>query len=114
MVWLTGFMVVQAGRHVELDTLAQKYYTASASARESLYSEALGIVATAGSAAKHYVRVMEKLANGSTGYIEKESKRYVLIGLSVTSTANLSFFFTLIDWRVSYRNASLEPASLMS
>lgn len=65
----------QAGRHAELDTLAQKFYAASASARDSLYSEALDIVATAGSAAKHYVRVMEKLTNGSAGYIEKESKR---------------------------------------
>jgi len=65
----------QAGRHVKLDTLAQKFFSASSSARDSLYSEALEIVATAGSAAKHYVRVMEKLANGSAGYIEKESKR---------------------------------------
>jgi len=65
----------QAGRHAELDTLAQKFYTASASARESLYSEALEIAKTAGSAAKHYIRVMEKLTNGSTGYIEKEFKR---------------------------------------
>ena len=61
-----------------LDTLARKFYTASASARDSLYSEALEIVATADSAAKHYVRVMEKLAKGSAGYIEKESKRYAL------------------------------------
>jgi protein disulfide-isomerase A6 len=67
---------MQAGRHAELDTLARKFYIASSSARDSLYSEALGIVATAGSAAKHYIRVMEKLANGSAGYIEKESKRY--------------------------------------
>jgi protein disulfide-isomerase A6 len=65
----------QAGRHVELDTLAQTFYTASSSARESLYSEALEIVTTAGSAAKYYVRVMEKIINGSAGYIEKESKR---------------------------------------
>jgi len=70
---------MQAGRHVELDTLAQTFYTASASARGSKYSEALEIVATAGSAAKHYVRVMEKLTSGSVGYIEKESKRYVLL-----------------------------------
>ena len=69
-------MFVQAGRHVELDSLAQKFYTASSSARDSLYSEARELAATAGSAAKHYVRVMEKLVNGSAGYIEKESKRY--------------------------------------
>ena len=67
---------MQAGRHAELDTLAQKFYTASAGARESLYSEALEIARNAGSAAKHYTRVMEKLTNGSAGYIEKEFKRY--------------------------------------
>ena len=61
---------------MELDSLAQKFYTASSSARDSLYSEARELAATAGSAAKYYVRVMEKLVNGSAGYIEKESKRY--------------------------------------
>ena len=65
-----------------LDTLAQKFYTASSSARDSLYKEALEIVATAGSAAKHYIRVMEKLTKGSAEYIEKESKRYALITTS--------------------------------
>jgi protein disulfide-isomerase A6 len=55
------------------------FYTASSSARDSLYSEALEIVTTAGSAAKHYVLVMEKLASGLARYIERESKRYALV-----------------------------------
>lgn len=84
---------VQAGRHVELDTLARKFYSASQGARDTLYSEALEIVATAGSAAKHYIRVMDKLANGSAGYIEKESKRCVLPAYRRHhSNANFSFF----------------------
>jgi protein disulfide-isomerase A6 len=80
---------------VELDTLARKFYTASASARDSLYSEALEIVATAGSAAKHYIRAMEKLANGSAGYIEKESKRYAL--MACHRHLRMPTFFALID-----------------
>jgi len=51
------------------------FYTASPSTRDSLCSEALEIVATAGSAAEHYVRVVKKLGNYSAEYIEKESKR---------------------------------------
>jgi protein disulfide-isomerase A6 len=65
----------EAGRHTEFDALAHKFFTASASARDSLYKEALELAAAAGSASKHYIRVMEKVANGTTGYVEKESKR---------------------------------------
>lgn len=97
---------------MKLDTLAQKFYSASSSARDSLYSEALEIVATAGSAAKHYVRVMEKLANGSAEYIEKESKRYAFMGLSPTSTAmpTIIFFPNRLQGILSKRN--LSPAKL--
>ena len=98
---------------MKLDTLAQKFYSASSSTRDSLYSEALEIAATAGSAAKHYVRAMEKLANGSAGYIEKESKRYALTACHPTSTA-MPTFLSFIGWRVSYRKAILPPPSLMS
>jgi protein disulfide-isomerase A6 len=78
-----------------------------------LYSEALKIVAIAGSAAKHYVRVMEKLVNGSAGYIEKESKRYALYGLSPTCTSNANFYLFpsyRLEGILSKRN--LSPAKL--
>jgi protein disulfide-isomerase A6 len=55
------------------------FYTASPSTRDSLCSEALEKVATAGSAAKHYVRVVKKLGNDLAEYFEKESKRYALV-----------------------------------
>jgi protein disulfide-isomerase A6 len=58
-----------------LDQLAHKFFTASAGARDSLYKEALDIAATAGVASKHYLKVMEKVVNGTAGYVEKESKR---------------------------------------
>ncbi|KDR76236.1 hypothetical protein GALMADRAFT_247528 [Galerina marginata CBS 339.88] len=65
----------EAGRLAQFDTLAHKFFTASTSARDSLYKEALELAAGAGSASKHYLRVMEKVANGTAEYIEKESKR---------------------------------------
>lgn len=72
---LTYLCSLQAGRHPEFDSLAHKFFTASASARDSLYKEALDLAAAAGAASKPYIRVMEKVVNGSAGYIEKESKR---------------------------------------
>ncbi|KAF8149922.1 protein disulfide isomerase [Crassisporium funariophilum] len=65
----------EAGRLAELDTLAHKFFAASAGARDSLYKEALNVAASVGVAGKHYIRVMEKLVNGTAGYVEKESKR---------------------------------------
>jgi len=65
----------QAGRLAEFDSLANKFFVASGKARDSLYKEALALASKAGAASKHYVRVMEKLANGTEDYVEKESKR---------------------------------------
>ena len=48
---------------------------ATAGARDSLYKEATALAASAGAASKHYLRVMEKLVNGTEGYVEKEVKR---------------------------------------
>jgi len=68
-------IIYQAGRIPEFDSLAHKFFTATGSARDSLYQEALQLAASAGAASKPYLRVMEKVVNGTTGYIEKESKR---------------------------------------
>ncbi|KAF8968140.1 protein disulfide isomerase [Flammula alnicola] len=65
----------EAGRLAQFDNLAHKFFTSPASARDSLYKEALNLAASAGAASKHYIRVMEKVVNGTTGYVEKESKR---------------------------------------
>jgi len=70
-----GGLNEEAGRHADFDALAHKFFKASASARDSLYKEALELAASAGVASKHYLRVMEKVANGTAGYVEKESKR---------------------------------------
>lgn len=68
----------QAGRHLEFDSLASKFFLATGAARDAIYKEATVLAAKVGPAASHYVRVMEKVASGKEDYIVKESKRYVL------------------------------------
>jgi protein disulfide-isomerase A6 len=65
----------KAGRVPELDTLASKFASATADTRSSIHAEALLLQDTVGAAAKHYFRVMEKVVNGTDGYLEKEAKR---------------------------------------
>jgi len=68
-----------AGRLSNFDALASKFFVATADARESIYQEASILAAQAGASSKHYIRIMEKLANGTEEYIEKESKRLASI-----------------------------------
>jgi protein disulfide-isomerase A6 len=68
-----------AGRVPELDTLASKFFSASGTARDTVYQEALALADTFGVAGKHYFRVMEKVVNGSEAYLEKETKRLASI-----------------------------------
>jgi len=69
----------QAGRHSELDELANKFFVATGDLRDSIYEEASKLADQAGDAYKHYIRVMEKVVNGSEEYLEKESKRLATI-----------------------------------
>ncbi|KAH7921030.1 protein disulfide isomerase [Leucogyrophana mollusca] len=69
----------EAGRVVELDTLAQKFFAASGSARDAIYQEATALASSVGSASSHYLRIMEKVVNNSEAYVEKESKRLASI-----------------------------------
>ncbi|EEB97893.1 hypothetical protein MPER_02693, partial [Moniliophthora perniciosa FA553] len=39
------------------------------------YKEALALASNVGDASKHYLRVMEKVVNGSEEYLQKETKR---------------------------------------
>jgi protein disulfide-isomerase A6 len=52
---------------------------AGADARHSLYKEAKVLAASVGATSKHYIRVMEKLVNGTEEYVERETKRYATI-----------------------------------
>ena len=64
-----------AGRIQELDTLAQKFLSASGDARDAIIKEASEVVNTVEPAAKHYVRVMEKIVADGEAYITKETSR---------------------------------------
>ncbi|KAF8627025.1 hypothetical protein AX15_004605 [Amanita polypyramis BW_CC] len=65
----------KAGRLPEFDVLAQKFFTAAADAKDAVYQEAKYLAGEVKDNAKPYLKVMERIVNGSIGYIEKESKR---------------------------------------
>lgn len=75
----------QAGRLPQLDELASQFFLTSGAARDAIYKQASELAASIGPSAKHYVRVMEKVSNGSEEYFEKESKRYVALPSSLPS-----------------------------
>lgn len=66
---------LQAGRLPEFDGLAAKFFEATSSARQTILKDASALAQTVGPAAKHYIRVMEKVVNGSEEYLQKEVKR---------------------------------------
>ncbi|KAJ7227198.1 thioredoxin-like protein [Mycena pura] len=70
-----GGLTDQAGRLADFDALASKFIVAAADARATLLEDATALAAAAGAMGKHYLRVMEKLVNGTEGYLEKEGKR---------------------------------------
>ncbi|KAJ7126983.1 protein disulfide isomerase [Mycena epipterygia] len=70
-----GGLSDQAGRLPELDALASKFFVAVGDARATLLKDAAALAVSAGVVSKHYLRVMEKLVNGTEGYLEKETKR---------------------------------------
>jgi protein disulfide-isomerase A6 len=63
--------------------LASKFFTATGAARDAIYKEASALAAQVGPAARHYIRVMEKVVSGKEDYFAKESKRYVYSPLSL-------------------------------
>ncbi|EMD32246.1 hypothetical protein CERSUDRAFT_88243 [Gelatoporia subvermispora B] len=70
-----GILSELAGRLPEFDTIASQFALAAGAARETLYKDAVALSETVGPAAKHYVRVMEKVVGGTENYVEKEAKR---------------------------------------
>ncbi|KAI1787964.1 protein disulfide isomerase [Ganoderma leucocontextum] len=74
-----GLLHEKAGRLEQLDALAAKFFDESAAARQTLLKEAGDLAATLGVGAKHYLRVMEKVVNGSEDYLEKETIRLASI-----------------------------------
>jgi len=74
-----GGLSALAGRLPELDELATKFFDATAAVRQTIFKDASALAATVGPAASHYIRVMEKVVNGSEAYIEKEALRLATI-----------------------------------
>jgi len=69
----------EAGRLAELDSVVQKFLSATGDARNAIYKEAKAVSESLGATSKHYLRVMEKIVNTSEAYIEKESQRLASI-----------------------------------
>lgn len=70
-----GLLDETAGRHAEFDSLASRFVTAVGGARNKLVEDATLLASAFGPQFKYYVRVMEKVLNGTEDYIEKESSR---------------------------------------
>lgn len=81
---------------------------AAADSRAEIYKEASQLAAEVGPAAKHYVRVMEKVVNGTEDYVSKESKRCVFSGSFFTSRAMP--IFTLDTHALNLFVMGLSPA----
>lgn len=95
----------KAGREPMLDAFAAKFVESVGDARESIYREAVQFATTAKLDAKHYIKVMEKVANGTEDYIAKETKRYAPLPLG--AFANLARRLTNI-----LAKKTLSPAKL--
>jgi protein disulfide-isomerase A6 len=55
--------------------LAQKFFAATAATRKGIHGEAVALAKKTNADAKHYLKVMEKVVNGSVEYLAKEAKR---------------------------------------
>jgi protein disulfide-isomerase A6 len=74
-----GGLNEQAGRVAQLDSLASRFFSATADARSAVYEEALALAKTLGLSASPYIKVMEKVVNSSDAYFAKETKRLTSI-----------------------------------
>ncbi|KAI0071063.1 protein disulfide isomerase [Panus rudis PR-1116 ss-1] len=74
-----GGLSDDAGRFPEFDALAAKFFSATGDDRQTVLKEAEVLLKKAGEGAKHYLKVMEKVVNGSEEYIAKETKRLTSI-----------------------------------
>jgi hypothetical protein len=93
--------------------LASKFFTATGAARDAIFKEASVLAAEVGPAATHYLRVMEKVINGTENYIAKESKRYVVIYLVTQIPFSSSFRPHSTASHLSYKSEFWHLQSLM-
>ena len=67
---------MKAGRIPEFDTLAAKFFAATSDGKTMILKEATALAKGAGEAAQHYLKVMNKVINGSEDYLQKEAARF--------------------------------------
>jgi protein disulfide-isomerase A6 len=72
-----GLLDETAGRHPEFDVIASRFVNAAGAARDKLFSDAELLASAFGPQYKYYLRVMEKVLNGTEDYVTKEANRYV-------------------------------------
>lgn len=70
-----GLLDETVGRHPEFDSMASRFVGATEAARSTLYKDAELFAGAFGAKYKYYLRVMEKVINGTENYVEKESNR---------------------------------------
>lgn len=70
-----GLLDESAGRHPEFDSLASRFIVAAADVRDKLYKDAELFSRATGPKFNYYLKVMEKLLNGTEGWVEKETNR---------------------------------------
>ncbi|KAI0338048.1 protein disulfide isomerase [Trametopsis cervina] len=70
-----GLLNEQAGRHPEFDSMASRFLVAAADTRNTLYKDAQLFAQATGGKYKYYIKVMEKVLNGTEGYVDKETAR---------------------------------------
>ena len=74
-MWCIDESMTKAGRIAKLDALAQEFFSAVPESRKSIYELAVDVAGSSQEHAKHYIRVMEKVLNGTANYVEKETSR---------------------------------------
>lgn len=74
-----GLLDETVGRHPEFDSIASRFVGAASDARGKLFEDAKLFARATGEKYKYYLKVMEKVANGTEGWVEKEANRLASI-----------------------------------
>ena len=74
-----GLLDDNAGRHPEFDSLASRFIVATSDARGKLVEDAKLFARATGEKYKYYLKVMDKVINGSEEWVEKEATRLASI-----------------------------------
>ncbi|KAI0090087.1 protein disulfide isomerase [Irpex rosettiformis] len=74
-----GLLDDTAGRHPEFDSLASRFIVAASDGRSKLVEDAKLFARATGDKYQYYLKVMDKVVNGSEQWVEKEANRLASI-----------------------------------